>query len=99
MSLSEFHPFDPGEVAKVPDCPGVYLLFQIQIPLYVDGGDNLRKALTQGKAQFPAATHFSIETVPAARVCERVQEVMTELKLVRGATFVGHAEDPPSTYK
>ena len=99
MSLSEFHPFHPAEVAKVPESPGIYLLFQIQIPVYVDFGDNLRQALKDGKAQFPAATHFSIETVPAERVRQRAEEVITELKLVRKATFVGHGEDAPSTHK
>lgn len=97
MSLNEFHPFHPSELAKVPERPGVYLLFQIQIPVYVDGGDNLRKALRDGKSQYPGATHFSIEEVPADRVRHRVNEVIAELKLVRKATFVGHTEETPPT--
>jgi hypothetical protein len=92
MPLHEFHPICEGEIAKIPAQPGVYLLFQIQIPLHVDGTPNLRDALQDIKSSFPRATHFAVEQNPEPALAERVQKLRHELKLVRAATFVGDTQ-------
>ncbi|HZQ21324.1 MAG TPA: hypothetical protein VFA89_00710 [Terriglobales bacterium] len=94
MPLHEFHPICDTEIAKLPQTPGVYLVFQIQIPIYVDSADNLREAVQGIKAKFPRATHFSVEQPNggAEKLAARVQKLREDLKLVRVAAFVG----PPS---
>jgi hypothetical protein len=88
--LSHFHPLCDGEIARLPETPGVYLMFQLQVPLQVDGALNLRLAVQRARSQFPRATHFSVETVSsAAELADQVEKRRHELRLVRTATLVG----------
>ena len=66
------------------------LLFQIENPVYAGGAENMRKALADAKRRFPAATHFSTETVEGTRriLTQRVSDVRRELKLVGKEVFV-----------
>jgi hypothetical protein len=91
MGLDQFHPFCDPEIAKVPRKPGVFVLFQIQIPIHVDSAEDLRKGLVRGKRQFPGASHFSVEAVTgdARSIRHRVREIRERLKLVRTGAFVG----------
>ena len=90
MPLHEFHPFCDAELAKVPAERGVYVLFQIQIPLHAEGAENLRSALHAAKAQFPGASHFAFELLDTAALVEdRVHDLRRQLRRVRTATFVG----------
>jgi hypothetical protein len=91
MPLHELHPFTDSEVAKLPNQRGVYVLFQIENPVYAGDAENMRKALTEAKGRFPSATHFSTETVEGTRriITQRVSDVRRELKLVGKEVFVG----------
>jgi hypothetical protein len=91
MALDQFHPLSSAEIAKAPQGRGIYLLFQIQIPIHAGGAENLRKELVRARRQFPGASHFSMETmnVDAQSVGRRVCEVKKRLKLVRTGAFVG----------
>ena len=90
MALHELHPFIRSEIRKLPEKPGVFVLFQVQIPLHADGGRNLRKALHAARARFPPATHFAVEVLPTERdVASRLCQVAQELKRVRTAGFIG----------
>lgn len=90
MALHEFHPISESEIAGVPEVAGVYVLFQLQIPLHVDGAENLRAGLAGAKGEFPGATHFSVEAVSGAKaIARRVSQLRQELRPVRTATFVG----------
>ena len=90
MPLHELHPFTGAEVARLPIEPGVYVLFQIENPVYAGGAENMRKVLADAKRRFPAATHFSTETVEGTRriLTQRVSDVRRELKLVGKEVFV-----------
>ena len=91
MPLHELHTFTDGEVARLPLERGVYVLFQIENPIYAGGADNLRQALADAKGRFPAATHFSTEIIEGSRrtVTQRLSDVKRELKLVGKEVFVG----------
>ncbi|MBZ5706848.1 MAG: hypothetical protein LAN63_15975 [Acidobacteriia bacterium] len=89
MALQELHPFNDAEIAKLPEKPGVYILFQIEVAVHVDSAGNLRKGVRTAKARFPAASHFSVETLSTRALAQRVKHLRQELKLVRTATFVG----------
>ena len=92
MALDEFHPFNDGEIAKTPQEPGVYLIFQIQIPVHLDAADNLRKAVRAAKAEFPSATHFAVETHTNARdLARRKRQLEEQLSRVRKVGFIGSA--------
>ena len=91
MPLTELHPLVPAEIAKVPDKPGIYVLFQIQIPIHTGVAADLQKSLKTAKADFPGATHFSIKTGSknegeAAQVLEGLRD---ELGGVRAKGFIG----------
>ena len=90
MPLHELHPFTESEVSNVPSKRGVYVLFQVQIPLHADGAVNLRKSLLEAKTRFPGATHFSVEALgPSGSVAQRLRALEKELRLVRAAAFIG----------
>lgn len=91
MALYQFHPLCDAEIAKVPQEPGVYVLFQIQIPIHGDSAKNLRRELIRAKRRFPGASHFSVEAMngDARSIRQRVREIRERLKLVRKGTFVG----------
>lgn len=91
MALDQFHPLCDSEIAKVPQKKGVYVLFQIQIPIHAAGAGNLRKELIRAREQFPRASHFAVEPIKgdARSVRERVSELQERLKLVRTGAFVG----------
>ena len=67
MALHELHPFNPTEIAKLPQKPGVYVLYQVQTPRHADSAEDLRNGLLTAKAKFPAATHFAVETLDSGR--------------------------------
>ena len=92
MGLDELHPFCESEVAKTPQKPGVYVLFQIQIPLHVDGARNLRSALRAARRTYPAASHFSIEILGMNALPPRLQQLKKDLGRTRKLGFVGTAE-------
>jgi len=89
--LHELHPFTDAEIARLPNQRGVYVLFQIENPVYAGGAENMRKALADSKGSFPATTHFSTEAVEGSRriLTQRVNQVRRELKLVGKEVFVG----------
>jgi len=90
MALHELHPFIRSEIGMLPEKPGVFVLFQVQIPLHADGGANPRKALRGARARFPQATHFAVEVLPTeGDVARRLRQVEQELKRVRTAGFIG----------
>ena len=90
MALHELHPFIRSEIGRLPEKPGVYVLFQVQIPLHAGGGANLRKSLRAARAKFPHATHFAVEVLlPTQDVTSRLRQVEQELKCVRTAGFIG----------
>jgi hypothetical protein len=93
MPLHELHPFSDSEIAQVPQKRGVYVLFQVENPIYADGAQNLRKGVLRGKEQFPRATHFAVETLStnARAFSQRVRKLRQEMKLVRTAAFLGSA--------
>jgi len=93
MPLHELHTFSDSEIAKVPGERGIYVLYQVQNPLHVDGSDNLREALTAARMQFPRATHFSVEACEtASQLAARLQQLREELRLVRTLAFVPRPE-------
>lgn len=91
MALDQFHPFCDSEIAKVPQKRGVYVLFQIQIPIFADSAKNLRAELVRARERFPRASHFAVEPAQgnAEKIHQRVRELQERLKLVRTAAFVG----------
>jgi hypothetical protein len=89
MPLHELHPFTDAEIALLPHQPGMYVLFQIENPIHADGAQNLRKDVRAAKTKFPHATHFSIETLDAPALAQRLEALRKELKLVRKAGFIG----------
>jgi hypothetical protein len=92
MALDEFHPFNEAEIAKIPQEPGIYLIFQIQIPVHVDATDNLRKAVRAAKAWFPSATHWAVETHTNAHdLAQRKRQLEEQLSRVRKVGFIGSA--------
>ena len=95
MPLHEFHPFSRGELAQLPKASGIYVLFQVQIPIYVDSADNLQLAVRQARKKFPRATHFATEIIAhhSATMARRLAELRKQLRQVRGAAFVGPAAD------
>lgn len=97
MALHELHPFTDAEVARAPEAAGVYVLFQVENPLHVDGAENLRDRLKAEKARLPQATHFAIETghKTERELAERVEKVKKGLGRVRVEWFAG-ARRPPS---
>jgi hypothetical protein len=91
MALHEWHPFVNEEISRVPAKPGVYILYQVQIPLCADGASNLRQRLLAEKAKFPRATHFAIEETDGSSLSQRVSDLRQQLALVRKKGFVGGA--------
>ena len=89
MSLHELHPFCSAEIDRMSTNPGVYLLFQIEIAIHAAAATNLRKGLHAAKAEFPQASHFSLETLGPSELAPRVEQLRKQLRLVRAATFVG----------
>lgn len=91
MALHELHPMSDSEIARLPQQTGVFVLFQIEVPIHVDGAADLRKALRLAKARFPAASHFSVEPARAGsrRRGQRVAALREELRLVRSVGFDG----------
>jgi len=95
MPLHALHPFTDAEVARLSIEPGVYVLFQIENPVYAGGAENMRKALADAKRRFPAATHFSTEIFEGTHhtLTQRVSDVRRELKLVGKEVFVGSSRN------
>ncbi len=93
MALHELHPLQPGEIEKLPPKAGVYVLFQIEVAIHVDGARNLRREVGAARAKFPAATHFAVETLArnGRALTERVRQLRRDLSLVRTVTFLGSA--------
>lgn len=89
MALHELHPLCDAEIAQLPEKPGVFVLFQIEVAVHADQAANLRKALRTAKASFPSASHFSVETLAPRALAPRVQQLRKQLRLVRTASFVG----------
>ena len=91
MALHELHPFTDAEVAGAPEEAGVYVLFQVENPLHVDGAANLRAKLKLEKIRLPQATHFAIETgyTSEREAAKRVEKVKKELGRVRVEWFAG----------
>lgn len=91
MALYELHPFTSAEVASAPEEAGVYVLFQVETPLHVDGARNLRQRLREEKARLPQATHFAVETgyKSEGEAAERVKTLKKELGRVRVGWFAG----------
>ncbi|MGH9502010.1 MAG: hypothetical protein ACRD20_04080 [Terriglobales bacterium] len=91
MALDQFHPLCDSEIAEVPRQPGVYVLFQIQIPIHADSTENLRKEISRARKRFPRASHFAVEPLSgdARSIRQRAREVQERLKLVRTGAFVG----------
>jgi hypothetical protein len=91
MALDELHPFIASEIAKLPRQSGVYVLFQVQIPLHAAGAKNLRQGLLAAKGKFTGATHFAIETTEkrGPGIAERLRQLHQQLGRVRSAGFVG----------
>jgi hypothetical protein len=95
MPLHELHTFTDAEVATLPLERGVYVLFQIENPVYAGGADNLRQAVADAKGRSPAATHFSTEVIEGTlrTVTHRLSDVRRELKLVGKDVFVGSSRN------
>lgn len=90
MALHELHPMSDSEIAGLPQQAGVFVLFQIEVPIHVDGAANLGKALQLAKSRFPAATHFAVESARAGSgLSQRVTRLREELRLVRSVGFDG----------
>jgi hypothetical protein len=89
MALHELHPLCDAEIAGLPASPGVFVLFQIEVAVHVDSATNLRKGLRAAKAKFPGASHFSVEPLDPQGLSARVEQLRSQLRLVRTATFVG----------
>ena len=87
MGLHQLHPFQDSEIRDLPQTSGVFVLFQIEVPIHVDGVENLRKSLRAAKASFPQASHFSTEILEARALTERVRQLRRELRLVRTTGF------------
>jgi hypothetical protein len=83
------------EIARLPSQRGVYVVFQIENPVYAGDAENLRKALADAKKRFPAGTHFSTEIFEGTRhtLTQRVNDVRRELKLVGKEVFVGSSRN------
>lgn len=95
MGIQELHSFCDEETSKLPQKPGVYVLFQVQNPLYADSAINLRTDIREAKKTFPRATHFSVEMIDAEAdvIAKRVRQLREQLKLVRLASFVGREKE------
>ncbi len=91
MALYQLHPFTDAEVAGAPEEAGVYVLFQVENPLHVDGAANLRAKLKLEKIRLPQATHFAIETGHKSprEAAKRVEKLKEELGRVRVGWFAG----------
>ena len=91
MALYELHPFTDSEIAAAPEDAGVYVLFQVETPLHVDGAANLRQRLISEKARAPQATHFAVETGHKSERdrAKRVETLQKELGRVRVGWFAG----------
>lgn len=88
MPLHEFHPFSDAEIAKIPQKSGVFLIFQVEVPVHVDGAKDLRSAVRKARPLYPAATHFAVEPIDGERaISERLQLLRRELNRVRSTTF------------
>lgn len=88
MPLHEFHPFSDAEIAKIPQQSGVFLIFQVEVPVHVDGARDLRQAVRKARPRYPAATHFAIEPIEGDRaIAERLKTLRSELNRVRSTTF------------
>ena len=93
MSLSELHPFIATEIERVPEDAGVFVLFQIQIPIHADQARNLRQHLLRAKKEFPNASHFAVEPGKYGQeTTRRVENLRNDLRLVRAKGFVGTPE-------
>lgn len=89
MALYEWRPFIKEQIARVPAKAGVFVLYQLQIPLHADGTSNLRKRLLEARKHYPRATHFAVEVNETADLSQRVTQLQQELSLVRKKGFIG----------
>lgn len=90
MPLHELHPYTDAEVAKVSPERGVYVLYQIQVPLHADGADNVCEALASARVHFPGASHFATEPHSNREdVDARVRELREQFRRIRTSAFVG----------
>jgi hypothetical protein len=89
MALQELHPFTAAEIDLVSDKCGVYVLFQLENPLFADTSKNLRTGLRAAKVRFPSATHFSVEQLSRRGMMPRVRKLRKQLGLVRAVGFIG----------
>ena len=91
VGLHELHPLTREEIDKQPGTSGIYVLFQVQIPVHVEEAHDLRQALVAAKARFTGATHFAAEAIPAGgpALAQRLRQLRQELTRVRTAGFVG----------
>lgn len=88
MPLHEFHPFSDSEIAKIPEQSGVFLIFQVEVPVHVDGAKDLRQAVRKARPLYPAATHFAVEPIQGVgAINERLTALRRELNRVRSTTF------------
>jgi hypothetical protein len=79
VGLHELHPLTREEIDKLPGTSGIYVLFQVQIPVHVEEAHDLRQALVAAKASAAGG--------PA--LAERLRQLRQELRRVRTAGFVG----------
>lgn len=91
MALHELHPFTEAEIASVTEAAGIYLLFQVETPLHVEGAPDLRQRLAGEKSRFPQATHFAVETGHRSEQerAQRLAKLKEELQRVRVGWFAG----------
>jgi hypothetical protein len=88
MGLDEMHPFSEGELATVKPGRGVFVLFQIQIPIHVDAAEDLQKGLREARTKFPRASHFAVEpSADKTAMQDRLRELQRQMTRVRAATF------------
>ena len=82
------HPFVDMELKQVPRACGVFVLFQIQIPVHVDATENLQRALREARTKFPRASHFAVEPAPDEPAMRaRLEELQRQMTRVRAAAF------------
>ena len=90
VALDELHSLTDAEIARLPGKPGIYMLFQVQIPLHADAARNLRQGLRAARSSFPRATHFAVEVVADAEAAgAKAVPAMNECGGARRATGGG----------
>jgi hypothetical protein len=91
MPLHEFHPITAPEIQSVPRAPGIYLLFQLQLPLCLEQTENLRRSLVAAKQEFSRATHFAVEVHQGdqSSLVTRFEQLRSQMGSIRAAGFRG----------